>query len=445
MEQATVLSGQLLPHQSALAMAVMHGARKQLQATLQRFCGTVPVTLSTIHSFSLKIANRWRRSLGFSLPITICKSSCGLAEVDGRTHATFNEVMQLACRLLGSATVCDTIASSHPFVIVDEFQDCTGDTLQFVQALGNSAKLLLAADHFQLLSDSGNGCPAVDWVVRLRAEGGVDCEELAGCNRTNEPVILRAARALRDNVKAALSTVPVYYGHTAPQVACRIVERFSGWGGTKRITDGTCALVVLSMDDIQVTQLLNSFHTQLEKKTACRINWSFEWPEKQNQAELFKELGITTSSTGNHWSAKKTTLSRQASRVSEEVLRFCKLRGIREIPQDLVSRFAELEVHNARAFSKSSPRFQVLTVHAAKNREFDHVFVFWSYKRLGWPVEEQRRLLYNAVTRAKVDCTVLFLGDAAKAQADPVIDLLGPARPAMNPQWGKKKKANYKT
>lgn len=110
-----------------------------------------------------------------------------------------------------------------------------------------------------------------------------------------------------------------------------------------------------------------------------------------------------------------------------------------------VMQFARLAIHNTRAFSKNSPRFQVLTVHGAKNREFGHVFIFWGYKKSGWPVEEQRRLLYNAVTRAKLDCTVLFLGDAERAVADSVINLLGSANPAINPEWKKKKKAPTRT
>ena len=94
--------------------------------------------------------------------------------------------------------------------------------------------------------------------------------------------------------------------------------------------------------------------------------------------------------------------------------------------------FARLSAHNALAFGRGSPRFQVLTVHGAKNREFDHVFVFWGYKSAGWPAEQQRRLLYNAVTRAKSDCTVLVVGNQVRIQSDPVLSLLGPALPAIN-------------
>ena len=45
-------------------------------------------------------------------------------------------------------------------------------------------------------------------------------------------------------------------------------------------------------------------------------------------------------------------------------------------------------------------RFTALTVQQAKNREFDGVVVVWPYQ-VGGNVEHKRRLLYNAMTRAK--------------------------------------------
>jgi UvrD-like helicase C-terminal domain len=42
----------------------------------------------------------------------------------------------------------------------------------------------------------------------------------------------------------------------------------------------------------------------------------------------------------------------------------------------------------------------------AKNREFDGVVVLWPYTVAG-SAEQKRRLLYNAITRAKRSCTVL--------------------------------------
>ncbi|TWR52141.1 hypothetical protein FIV41_26660 [Pseudomonas marginalis] len=49
---------------------------------------------------------------------------------------------------------------------------------------------------------------------------------------------------------------------------------------------------------------------------------------------------------------------------------------------------------------------RALTVHGAKNREFDLVIVLWPAAIRGND-EQQRRLLYNAITRAKQQCLVL--------------------------------------
>ena len=47
-----------------------------------------------------------------------------------------------------------------------------------------------------------------------------------------------------------------------------------------------------------------------------------------------------------------------------------------------------------------------MTIHQAKNREFHSVIVLWPYEVAG-TIERQRRLLYNAITRAR--CRVLVV------------------------------------
>ena len=47
-----------------------------------------------------------------------------------------------------------------------------------------------------------------------------------------------------------------------------------------------------------------------------------------------------------------------------------------------------------------------MTVHGAKNREFDIAIVLWPAATMGSD-DQKRRLLYNAVTRAKQRCLIL--------------------------------------
>jgi superfamily I DNA/RNA helicase len=447
MDRAAEIGGAAIkaPHQRALAIAVMHGARRRLQSTLDKFCPNLPVTVSTIHSFALGVVNRWRRSLDITLPVTICETSCGLAEENFRARATFDEVMQLACRALQSDTVQRALGETYPIVIVDEFQDCAEDTLRFVLSLGIRSTLLLAADRFQRLAEDEEKCPAVDWADSQKLVGGVLYEDLTGCRRTSNDGILRAARTLRDNVAATTATVPVYFAPTYGPAAFRIVERFLPRPGNKTLS-GTCAIIALSLADPLLAKLIKSFQDQLAKRNPnFKVQWILPLREEEQSQQLLTELGIDrTAKPDTPWNPERTAGTSQAIRVARGIVEFAKLRGIATIPQALTIDFARSAVHNSRVFSRSSPRFQVLTAHGAKNREFHHVFVFWGFKGEMWSPTLQRRLLYNAITRAKLDCTVLVLGDQKRVQTDPVINLLGPAMPAIDPAWKKGKKARPK-
>jgi hypothetical protein len=49
---------------------------------------------------------------------------------------------------------------------------------------------------------------------------------------------------------------------------------------------------------------------------------------------------------------------------------------------------------------------RAMTIHQAKNREFDSVIVLWPYEVVG-SSDRQRRLLYNGITRAKRQALVI--------------------------------------
>jgi superfamily I DNA/RNA helicase len=67
--------------------------------------------------------------------------------------------------------------------------------------------------------------------------------------------------------------------------------------------------------------------------------------------------------------------------------------------------------HNRRAFGRYyESNKQVLTIHQAKNREFDNVIILWTFGiAQGASDEYQRKLLYNAITRARHCCTVILI------------------------------------
>ncbi|WP_241479102.1 ATP-binding domain-containing protein [Leisingera sp. ANG-M1] len=75
----------------------------------------------------------------------------------------------------------------------------------------------------------------------------------------------------------------------------------------------------------------------------------------------------------------------------------------------LVSFVSDAVRANTRLGFKKSAKIKAMSIHAAKNREFDRVIVLWPQSATGSD-EHKRRLLYNAMTRAKSHCTVIVLG-----------------------------------
>jgi superfamily I DNA/RNA helicase len=87
--------------------------------------------------------------------------------------------------------------------------------------------------------------------------------------------------------------------------------------------------------------------------------------------------------------------------------------GARRPAVDLASTRAEIEAVIARQLAMRRQRhgadnhdFAAMTVQQAKNREFEGVVVLWPYQ-VGGDAEHKRRLLYNAITRARRWCTIV--------------------------------------
>lgn len=68
---------------------------------------------------------------------------------------------------------------------------------------------------------------------------------------------------------------------------------------------------------------------------------------------------------------------------------------------------------------EDQPKVTLMTVHAAKGLEFKHIYIVGVEEDLFpaamsqtslWAVEEERRLLYVAITRAKESCTITYAG-----------------------------------
>ena len=418
-------------HQGVLAVTRMHGARRRVDMKLHESCFGIRYSVATVDGFALSILNRWRTALGWSKPIQSVSFEADFTETIFGIDADFGRVLLAAKGLLQKNTVKRIVGESYPLIVIDEFQDCHGPLLEFVQALSASSTLLLAADDFQLLDTCITGCPAVEWVRTLQENGTADITELTEPHRTSVKGILEAARCLRDNIKSSVITVPVICCPTEAPAAWKIIDALvlhyysEPWKGT--------TAVICPSNDPFIDKVLDSCSSQLKKRSRLPMRWHVECAIEEEQQRICSSLGLTN---GNdlpdcHWTEPSLELDPIGVNVVARSHRFARLKGLYPIPQTLVARHVDRIVHEKRAYCLHYPSRSVTTVHGAKNREFDNVFVLWTYKVRSDQVQ-QRRLLYNAITRAKNNCIVLVYGDLNRAVNDPILSLLGPPQPAFS-------------
>jgi superfamily I DNA/RNA helicase len=424
-------------HQSLLAITRMHGARRRVETKLRECAPGIPVKVTTIDGFALSILNRWRTALGWSKPIQSVRTEVDFKESIFGIEADFERVREAATRLLEFTTVKQIIGATHPLLAVDEFQDCHGSLLEFIKAISSCSPILLAADDFQLLDTAISGCPAVEWVKEVQTDQRAEITELTACHRTANQGILEAARCLRGNIQATQATVPVICCPREEPVAWKIIEKLVF--NTKRWT-GTTALICPSHDPF-IQKVLNSCNAQLQKRNCKSIHWDVEYSTKEEQDKIRVCLGLgeKQGETDGQWVQPNTPLDPIGAHVVTRSQRFARLKGLKLIPRSLLEQHVDSLVHEKRAYRDYNPLRAVTTVHGAKNREFDNVFVVWTYK-LPPDKDQQRRLLYNAVTRARSNCIILVWGSVTRAQTDSTLRLLGPAQPAFVNQTNSKNK-----
>lgn len=428
-------------HQRMLVITRMHGARRRLEHKLKDACRTIPYSVTTIDGFALSIVNRWRTALGHTKPVTAVPENADFVDGVLGIEADFGRIAGSAARLLQSPTVGSIICATYPLILIDEFQDCHGPLLEFVDALSKHGSILLAADEFQLLDSTVTGCPAVEWAMRRMASGAGTIEELTACHRTSVSGILDAARCLRDNMPPTGRTIPVVCCPGHGLAAWKIIERLVCWVSSDRWA-GTCAIICPSHDPV-LGKILESCANQLRRKNLAPIRWQVESSAEEEQRRTATSLGLATvmPDSDGSWQTPSGPLDGVATNVRNRVQRFAWLRGIDVIPHRLVARHVDMAVHEQRAYWSLSSSRTVTTVHGAKNREFDNVFVLWPY-RVPSDVAQRRRLLYNAVTRSRRNCMVLVQGDENRARNDPVLALLGPPEPAFKPNPTAKKRTS---
>lgn len=421
-------------HHALLAITFMHGSRKRLnQKLLNVSRNGKRVECQTIDSFSIFILNRFRRFVGISKQIIVAPDESETPFINERSDSVFvnlSYARNKVCQLLDLKVVRDCIRNTYPIIIVDEFQDCEEGLLSIIKLLSNMNVLLLAADPFQNLNSNSETCLATAWL-----EKNAEIVHLDQIYRTTNSKILESAYALRNNSKVKvgysiqIEAVP-NFNIAAFKISAKI--QWSKWG----LNNSSVALIspVNSNTSNFVKGCLERLGKPFVKKNKYSLSPIFLKDDAKHEESVEdivklipKRDEITNISTDNlrAWEAITHPIFKAAVKAAKKI---CHLRGLIFLE---VYQFIEIisKYHHLHKTFRQAPRnenFIFTTIHGAKNREFDFVIIVWPYESPGKSTFK-RKLLYNAITRAKRDVLILVQNnsdDNANLQKDQVFSLL---------------------
>jgi hypothetical protein len=269
--------------------------------------------------------------------------------------------------------------------------------------LSAATTVLIAADEFQCLDSTLRPNPAVDWL-----RGACEPTVLTQIRRTNVAGLLNAAAAIR-NGDPPVSNRPFVLMNAAsvPQAATFLANAIAWRNG------GNVAIITPSLSGIFVRDCIARV-TQQPCGQRNNGPYSIGWDRSQQDelASLTNGLAIGENASPNATVAALREL-RDCSAVRNTiawVYRQVRTRGVVSFARTQVFEVIRRQVATQRQrVLHPEGSFTAMTIQQAKNREFDGVVVLWPYQ-VGGDDEHKRRLLYNAITRARRWCTVIAQG-----------------------------------
>ena len=372
-----------------LALTFMHGSRRRLDERLRAVAGLEGrFVATTVDSFAWQLVNRWRRlvrALGSEVPI------------DGEYERT----CALAAMLLRRDTVRDWVGISYPCVLVDEAQDLSVGRSRMVEAMAESCLVLLAYDEFQCLDTTLLPIAISGWI-------GDSCEPvvLQGCRRTEDAELLGAARAvrlgrpvIREGRRFKVCATPGHTNLTATYIANAIAWR----------RGGNVAVLTPARRGLAENAVARVCAGPVGRRQNGPYEIRWESSDEQAHSNLWGGLGLEGSCTVEQLCEVADGL-RQEPAIQD----LCawargqrRTKGIRVFSEDELSRQLWRALSRRRQHGpERQSELAAMTIQQAKNREFDHVVVIWPYN-VPNDVDRKRRLLYNAITRARRSCLVL--------------------------------------
>lgn len=373
--------------QKVLALTFMHGSRRRLDARLAQITALRrSYECSTIDSLAWRIVNRWR-------PLA---SELGYADL---SSDEYERTCQAAGLLLEQEFVVRWVAATFPCAVLDEAQDLTDSRLKIIRTLSTHIKFFVAADEFQCLDENLRPNPACEWIGNHS-----NVVELSKPQRTQVEDILAASTAVREgNAPVSNKKFMVAPAFTVPWAGTYVGNQISWYGRNKNtaiITPATghYANNVVEWVKKNTTKKGNGPHHIVWEKPEYSLIQEYLAEVKLPKHASLEEVFHAVQVAGDHL-------------VLADVNRWLDKQR-RCLGKSMVSR-DETEACIQRSFALRKRRHGVtdsgvraMTVHGAKNREFDNVIVLWPASTQGTD-DQKRRLLYNAITRAKERCLVL--------------------------------------
>jgi len=383
--------------QKILALTFMHGSRRRLCERLSNVRGLgLRFDCLTFDGFAYRLQHRWA-SLAKALSIPLLDE----ADFDGQCEA--------AGILLERDEVRAWVATSYPVLVVDEAQDLNAPRLRLLRALSRSLKTLVAADEFQCLDTSLLPAPAVEWM-----RSACKPETLTIARRTSQSELLVAAGDIRAGRAPQSGGSFQVLGSKGDGMSAAHLARTLALGGTRNV-----AILTPSRKSGWAPKILELIGTKPYGKGNFgphAVRWERSYADNASTAVDALQLADVNELDDTLRLLKSLPDSGPVRATMRWVHHRRDALGIQSFSR------AEIIDNLGRNFQSSSrydradrhTGFITMTVHQAKNREFDGVVVMWPYA-VGGNDDGKRRLLYNAVTRAKRWCTVIVQNDRLRS------------------------------
>lgn len=397
-----------LKFETILALTFMHGSRKRLESNL-KFVKTdfkVRYECSTIDSFALTILNRFRSYLNIFKTI---RPNETVSENEFEYFMDREMIREKTIQLLQFESVRKFISNSYPYIVIDEFQDCIGTLLEIIKQLSNATNILIASDQFQQLSNPEN-LEGIQWIKDSQFE--YNDLNSSGVKRTTNDKILLTATCLRTGILAEGSKINIYPCPGGKGGSFALAEYYLKTSIHYNIAYGNIAIISPTQKGTFVNQLLTSLSKPytFKKSPFKTIGPYNHLLGTNNQIDIDDLINYLPNAPITKSVLKELRKKNEfvLNKCVDKLLKRLSIRNIEEIGYDEFYYVLQQMAHMYENFYRRENKAKILftTIHGAKNREFENVIILWPYNVTN-DLIQKRKLLYNAITRAKRNVVII--------------------------------------